>query len=223
MGDHRSNLSKRALLSVATVATAVMAAAPARADEPRAAIDWMTKLVQLDRYVRTGSERPELTLPTPSSQSSDRPVAPSTDPYEQNSGNAWFGVAPRVSFVARDWATSLRLAGDRLSLVDAMRLSQSTRMVVTRVRLGDPQVSRVTPFAQVGMGQWRTDPNTMPLMPRSTEIAGQAGGGIEIQVTRSWQLAVESSMTALYREQREDASIPQTRFWSAMLASRMDF
>ena len=117
----------------------------------------------------------------------------------------------------------MRLAGDRLSLVDAMRLSQSTRMIVTRVRFGDLQVSRVTPFAQVGLGQWRTDTNIMPLTPRSTEIAGQAGGGIEIQISRTWQLAAESSVTALYREQREDTSIPQTRFWSAMFASRFEF
>jgi hypothetical protein len=209
----------RLAASFAAIVAAMTIAAPARADESRAAIDWMTKLVQLDQYVRTGAERPQLVLPA---RASERPAATS-EPYEQNPGNAWFGVAPRVSFVARDWATSLRLAGDRLSLVDAMRLSQSTRMIVTRVRFGDLRVSRVTPFAQVGLGQWRTDTNIMPLTPRSTEIAGQAGGGIEIQVSRSWQLAVESSMTALYREQREDTSIPQTRFWSAMFASRLEF
>ena len=163
-----------------------------------------------------------MTPSTTPSRASDRPVS-TADPYEGNPGNAWFGAAPRVSFVARDWGTSLRLAGDRLSLVDAMRLSQSTRMIVTRVRFGDLRFARVTPFAQVGLGQWRTDTNIMPLTPRSTEIAGQAGGGIEIQVSRSWQLALESSVTALYREQREDTSIPQTRFWSAMFASRLEF
>lgn len=219
MGDHRSRVSKVVVACAAAIGV-ITCAAPARADESRAALDWMTKLVQLDQFVRTGSERPVLVLPSP--RASDRPVGTS-EPYEQNPGNAWFGVAPRVSFVARDWATSLRLAGDRLSLVDAMRLSQSTRMIVTRVRFGDLQVARVTPFAQVGLGQWRTDTNIMPLTPRSTEIAGQAGGGIEIQVSRTWQLAVESSMTALYREQREDTSIPQTRFWSAMFASRLEF
>lgn len=194
----------------------------AHADESRAAIDWMTKLVQIDQFARTGSERPQLVLPSRSS-GSDRPALGTSEPYEQNPGNAWFGAAPRVSFVARDWATSLRLAGDRLSLVDAMRLSQSTRMIVTRVRFGDLRVSRVTPFAQVGLGQWRTDTNIMPLTPRSMEIAGQAGGGIEIQVARTWQVALECSVTALYREQREETSIPQTRFWSAMFASRLEF
>lgn len=218
MGDRRSKLSRLAASLVATVATMTIAA-PARADESRVAIDWMEKLVQIDQYARTGSERPPIVLPR---AASDRPVS-TTEPYEQNPGNAWFGVAPRVSFVARDWGSSLRLAGDRLSLVDAMRLTQSTRMIVTRVRFGDLAVSKVTPFAQVGLGQWRTDTNIMPLTPRSTEIAGQAGGGIEIQVSRKWQLALESSVTALYREQREDTSIPQTRFWSAMFASRLEF
>jgi hypothetical protein len=204
------------LTVVATVAAASFAA-PASADDSRAGIDWMTKLVQLDQYARTGAERTQLTPP----RIGDRPGT--TEPYEQNPGNAWFGAAPRVTFVARDWATAYRLAGDRLSLVDAMRLSESTRMIVTRVRFGDLQVARVTPFAQVGLGQWRTDRNLMPLTPRSTEIAGQAGGGIEISVSQSWQLALESSVTALYREQREDNSIPQTRFWSTMFASRLEF
>lgn len=211
----------RLAASLAAIVAASTIAAPARADESRVAIDWMEKLVQIDRFARTGSERPPIVLPA---RASDRPVAiATTEPYEQNPGNAWFGVAPRVSFVARDWGSSLRLAGDRLSLVDAMRLTQSTRMIVTRVRFGDLAVSKVTPFAQVGLGQWRTDTNIMPLTPRSTEIAGQAGGGIEIQASRSWQLALESSVTALYREQREDTSIPQTRFWSAMFASRLEF
>lgn len=213
-------MSKLAV-AFAVAAGALTFAAPARADESRAAIDWMTKLVQLDHYVRTGSERPLVVQPA---RTSDRPVtSPSTEPYEQNQGNAWFGVAPRVSFVARDWASSLRLHGDRLSLVDAMRLSQSTRMIVTRVRFGNPGVSRVTPFAQVGLGQWRTDTNIMPLTPRSTEIAGQAGGGIEIQVSRTWQIAAESSVTALYQERYEELNVPQTRFWSAMVASRFEF
>ena len=218
MGDRRSKLSRLAASLAATVA-AMTIAAPARADDSRVAIDWMEKLVQIDQFARTGAERPPIVLPK---GASDRPVSTS-EPYEQNPGNAWFGVAPRVSFVARDWGSSLRLAGDRLSLVDAMRLTQSTRMIVTRVRFGDLSVSKVTPFAQVGLGQWRTDTNIMPLTPRSTEIAGQAGGGIEIQVSRTWQLAVESSMTALYREQREDTSIPQTRVWSAMFPSRLEF
>lgn len=222
MGDRRSRVSKLglALAAASAASSALTFGTPARADESRAAIDWMTKLVQLDQFVRTGSERPRLTL----AAKGDRPATTmSTEPYEQNPGNAWFGVAPRVSFVARDWATSLRLAGDRLSLVDAMRLSQSTRMIVTRVRFGDPGVSRVTPFAQIGLGQWRTDTNIMPLTPRSTEIAGQVGGGIEIRVSRAWQLAAESSVTALYQERYEELNVPQTRFWSAMLASRLEF
>jgi hypothetical protein len=206
-------------LSVAiAAASAVFAASvPARADDNRGVVDWARVFVQLDTYARTGTEHPQAVTPR-----SERP-ATTSDPYVQNAGNAWFGVAPRVAIVARDWATAYRLAGDRLSLIDAMRLSASTRMVMTRVRLGDLHHARVTPFAQLGLGQWRTDTNLLPLTPRSTEIASQLGGGVEVHVTPSWQLAAESTMTAMIRDQREADSLPQTRLWSVMLASRLEF
>lgn len=209
-------MRKHALTIAATIAT-LASTATARADEARGSIDWGRALVQLDAFARTGAERPALTI-----HRADRP-ATTGEPYEQNPGNAWMGVAPRVAFVARDWATAYRLAGDRLSLVDAMRLSESTRMVVTRVRFGDLRFDRVIPFAQIGLGQWRTDTNLMPLTPRSTEVAGQLGGGIEIQVSRWWQMAAESTVTGLYRDEREALGIPQVRLWSCMLASRIEF
>lgn len=217
MSDIRSNGMRKLSLTLAAAFAVLASTSTARADESRGAIDWERVLVQLDSFARTGAERP-----APVVQKVERPVHTS-EPYAQNPGNAWMGVAPRVAFVARDWATAYRLAGDRLSLVDALRLSQSTRMVVTRVRFGDLRFDRITPFAQIGLGQWRTDTNLMPLTPRSTEIAGQAGGGIEIQVSRAWQIAAESTITALYREEREANSIPQTRLWSCMLASRIEF
>jgi hypothetical protein len=96
-------------------------------------------------------------------------------------------------------------------------------MVITRVRFGDLKIARVTPFAQVGLGQFRTDRRWMPFTPLSTEIAGQVGGGVEIRVSRAWQLAAEYSATGLYREEREANDIPQTGMWSVMLASRLAF
>lgn len=209
-------MNKRRLGILAMTASLTMATT-ASADEARSGFDWGGALVKLDTFVRTGAERPQ-----PALGKDERHVVTS-DPNPQNPGNAWMGVAPRVAFVARDWGTAYRLAGDRLSLVDAMRLSQSTRMVVTRVRFGDMRFSRVTPFAQLGLGQWRTDTNLMPLTPRRMEVAAQIGGGIELRVTRAWQLAAESTMTALYRDEREAIGIPEMRLWSCMLASRLEF
>lgn len=204
----------------AAAGVVLAAASDARAEEGRGAIDWERLLVRIDHFARTGAESDQ--PHAESARHSERPAATS-EPYAQNPGNAWVGVVPRVAFVARDWAAAYKLAGDRLSLVDAMRLSKSTRMVVTRVRFGDISVARVTPFAQIGLGQWRTDTSLMPGTRRSVEIAGQAGGGVEIQITRTWQMAAESSITGIYREQREPDSLPQTSLWSCMLASRLEF
>jgi hypothetical protein len=211
----KKKMPRKYSLAILTAIAAMAVSGTARA-EGDVKIDWGRALVALDGYVRGGGERAEQTRQTVV----PRADKPSEDPFVMNGGNAWAGVTPRVALVARDWGTQMRLAGDRLTLADAMRLSSSTRMVITRVRFGD---ARVRPFVQLGLGQWRTDRNLLPFTPRSTEIAGQAGGGIELFLTRSWQLAAESSVTALYREQRESDDIPQTRMWSATIASRIEF
>jgi hypothetical protein len=201
---------KLAAAALAVVATTTLASV-AHADEPRG-VDWMKALVDLDRLARGAPEKPG-SAPRPSS----RPGA--EDPSPQNMGNAWFGVAPRVTLVARDWASSTRLAGDRLSLVDGMRLSASTRMVVGRARLSG---ARFTPFIQVGLGQWRTDRNYLPLTPHTMEVASQFGGGFEVRLTRRWQLAAETTATGLIREGQSN-SLPQTMLWSTFIASRIEF
>lgn len=200
---------KYALAIAGALGAAVLSLSTTAHAEPDVKIDWGRALVEIDAYVR--GDREGLASRT------DRAHE---DPFVLNGGNAWAGVTPRVALVARDWGTQLRLAGDRLSLADAMRLSASTRMVITRVRFGD---GRVQPFLQLGLGQWRTDPNLLPFTPRNTELAGQSGGGVEILLTQTWQIAFESSVTALYREQRESDDIPQTRLWSATIASRLEF
>jgi len=126
---------------------------------------------------------------------------------------------PSVSLVARDWGSSFRVAGERLALVDALRLTSSTRMVLTRFRMTD---SRISPFAQVGIGQWRTDPYLLPLTPSYMELAAQAAGGVELRLMGSWQIALESTMTSIYRE-RSDRSMPSPHMWSTTFASRVDF
>ena len=185
----------------------------AQAAEPRG-VDWVQALVDLDRIARGGAERPTVT----SSRHSARPAA-SEDPNPHNLGNAWFGVAPRVTLVARDWATSTRLLGERLSVVEQLRLSASTRMVVGRARLTG---ARFTPFFQVGLGLWRVDRNHLPLTPHTIEIATQMGTGFELRINRRCQLAAETTVTTLIREGQND-SLPQTMLWSALVASRVEF
>jgi len=186
----------------------------------------MRLLLDIDVLARRGADALESPRCTPAGCFHAAQAAPLTlvgqqgDPNTQNAGNAWFGVAPRVSLVARDWGSAYRVAGDRLAVVDAVRLSSSTRMVLSRVRLSD---RRFTPFAQLGLGQWRIDTNVVPLNRNYTEVAAQVGGGFEVRLSSSWQLAAETTMTVLHREgiQAGDAPVPQ--MWSTMFASRLAF
>jgi hypothetical protein len=212
-------------LGAAIFATAMTGAGPASADGAPPSVDWMRVLGELDTIARKGTD----VLDTPrctaagcyveTNQAALR-VERSAAPNVQNAGNAWFGVAPRVSLVARDWASAYKVAGDRLSIADAMRLSASTRMVLSRVRLNQ---ARVTPFAQIGIGQWRTDTDLLPHYRREMEVAAQVGGGVELRLTPAWQMAFESTTTALYREVSGQGDIPALRMWSTMIASRLEF
>ena len=197
-----------AILTASSTASNVATAA-----DPRG-VDWISALVDLDRMARGGTERPTSHPP----RHANRPAV-SDDPNPQNLGNAWFGVAPKVTLVARDWASSTRLLGERLSVVEQLRLSASTRMVVGRARLSG---ARFTPFLQVGLGQWRVDRNHLPLTPHTIEIATQVGTGFELRINRRLQLAAETSMTTLIREGQND-SLPQNLLWSALIASRVEF
>jgi hypothetical protein len=140
-------------------------------------------------------------------------------PHTSDSATSWFGFAPRTQLVARDWGSSIRVSGDRLALVDTLRLTTSTRMVLARVRLTD---ARVAPFVQVGVGQWRTDPYILPLTPRFEELAAQSAAGVEVRVRGSWTVGLEQSATVLHRERGSDTSI-SGKMWSTTLASRIDF
>jgi len=210
---HTKKSGLKWVAGAAIVAASSMAANAAKAAEPRG-VDWVQALVDLDRIARGGAERPT----SHPSRHSTRPAA-SEDPNPQNLGSAWFGVAPRVTLVARDWASSTRLLGERLSVVEQLRLSASTRMVVGRARLTG---ARFTPFFQVGLGQWRVDRNHLPLTPHTIEIATQLGTGFEVRVSRRVQLAAETTMTTLIREGQND-SLPQNLMWSALVASRVEF
>jgi hypothetical protein len=199
-----------ALVALGTTAVATAA----HADEPRG-VDWGKVLLDLDRFARSRAERP--TIQTPLAHGLPRPQ-PTDDPSPNNLGNAWFGVNPRVTLVARDWASSTRIAGDRLSVVESVRLSASTRMVIGRLRLSN---ARFTPFVQVGFGQWRVDRRYLPFTPANIEIASQLGTGFDLRFTPTWQLAAETSFISLIRDGRSD-TLPQTVMWSMLVASRLE-
>jgi hypothetical protein len=131
----------------------------------------------------------------------------------------WFGVSPHLSLVARDWGGSQLLMG-HASVTDTVRLSRSSRMVISRLRLAN---GRVAPFVQVGFGQWRIDTDLMPVLPRDTELAVQFGGGFEVSVARGWALAIATDYTVLYRESHEPQNIVMPRLWGTFLATRAQF
>lgn len=219
---HAKTGVRAAIAAVALAATALVPTS-ANAEPGRTGVDWMRVLVELDLVARRGAD--VLDTPRCTDAGCYAPAvalhsAHGADPNPHNAGNAWFGVAPTVSLVARDWGSAFKVAGDRLALVDAMRITSSTRMVLSRVRLNG---HRITPFAQLGVGQWRIDPYLMPLTPRQTEIAAQLGGGVEMRLLPQWQLALETTATVIYRDDRQpvDAALP--RMWSTMLASRFEF
>lgn len=214
----------RLRLTLGTMGLLAMIAGNAHAD-PAIKVDWARVATDVDTVARNGAD--VLDAPrcaaagclTETNATAARPERAGAITV-QNTTNSWFNVAPTLSLVARDWGTAYRVAGDRLALVDALRLTTSTRMVLTRVRLSDD--SRITPFAQVGLGQWRTDPYLLPFTPRYEEMAAQAAGGVELRIKGTWQVALESTMTMVYLEQR-DSTVPSTQMWSTMIASRVEF
>ena len=185
-----------------------MHATAARAEESRTAIDWGRAFSETSSWVLRNAERAD----RPDWLGDARQTSPSF-------GTAWFGVAPTVTLVARDWGQSHLLSG-RLSVSEAMRLSRSSRMVVSRFRLSG---GRINPFAQLGLGEWRTDRDLLPAAPRDVELAAQVGGGLELQLVPGWELVLESNVTLLYREQREPQNLPTPRLLGTMLASRVQF
>jgi hypothetical protein len=202
-----------AVAALAVGAASTLVAAPARADQP---VDWNKVLLEVDHFVRSGkveSAQPKTTRRTSEEQ------LKLDEPNVNNMGNAWFGVAPKVTLVARDWQSSTRLAGDKMGFIDNFRLAASTRMVVSRVRLNS---ARFTPFMQLGVGQWRVDTRYAPTMNREVEIAGQLGTGFEMRMTKRIQLAAELSATTLIRYDQNDQQ-PQNVLWSAVVAARAEF
>ncbi len=208
-------------LLAAGLATSVAGSAKA---DPGTQVNWARLLVELDSVARSGAsvlDSPRCSLAGCQTDTNATAAPPErmVAVRRRDTGNSWFALTPKFSLVARDWSSAYAVAGERLALVDALRLTSSTRMVLSRVRVND---SRISPFAQVGLGQWRTDPYLLPLSARYTEVAAQATTGVEVRVVGTWEIGLETAMTMLYRE-AHDASMPATKIWSGTFASRVDF
>jgi hypothetical protein len=207
--------SIRGRFAISSVAIAILAVSTsARADTPRLTVDWEHLLKQGMAWVVQQSE---------TQREQAHPLAAHVATPEHGTpelGTAWVGVAPKVSLVARDWGTARSIAGGPIALTDAVRVSRSNRMVVSRIRLGE---GRFIPFAQLGLGQWRVDTDVMPHLQRDEEIAAQFGGGFELRLFDRWQLAAETDLTVLYREMHEPQQAVTPRLWGTFLASRVQF
>lgn len=207
--------------TVALVLASSLATSAAMADQN----EWGRVLSDLDAVSRKGADVLDSPRCTPAGCQTDTnataaaPLRGEKLNVQDTTNDHLVTFRPTVSLVARDWGSSFRVAGERLALVDALRLTASTRMVLTRFRMTD---ARISPFAQVGLGQWRTDPYLLPLTPSYMELAAQVAAGIDFRLMGGWQMALESTMTTIYRE-RSDASMPSPHVWSTTFASRVDF
>jgi hypothetical protein len=186
----------------------------ASADTPHLTVDWEHLLIQGMKWAH---------LETESQKEQAHPRQAQVALPEHGTpelGTAWVGVAPKVSFVARDWGTARAIAGGPITLTDAVRVSRSNRMVLSRIRLGE---GRIIPFAQLGLGQWRVDTDVLPHLQRDEEVAAQFGGGFELRLFANWQLAAETDLTVLYREMREPQQAVTPRLWGTFLATKVQF
>lgn len=199
--------TRRAQVAVVVLLVAWLAPAVAAADvPPRLAVDW-------DRLSAVLQEGASWLQPRPSSAYALKDAAGHIQ------APPWIGTSPRLALVARDWGVSQVLWG-HLAVTDQLRLSRSSRMVVARLRLAD---GRLSPFAHLGLGQWRVDTSVVPSLPTDVELAGQLGGGFELEVTRQVAVALEANCTMLYREGREAADVSTGPLWSSLLAARARF
>jgi hypothetical protein len=215
----------RSMLTFAAAVATMFATSAAMADSMPKGVDWSGVLSDFDRVARQGADVLDSPRCSPSGceTSTNATAAAPERAFKlnvQDTANDLLAFRPVISLVARDWNSSFRVAGDRLALIDVVRLTTSTRMVLTRVRMSD---ARIAPFAQVGLGQWRTDPLVLPLTPRYEEIAAQAAAGVELRLIGTWQVALETTTTVLYREQQSSADLPSAHMWSTMFASSVSF
>jgi hypothetical protein len=200
------NQSRRALAGVLTLA-AWMPAAVASADENlRVSIRWEQLAEALWNAGPLRLKESWLSSPVKAHFSSP-------------DGSPGLYVSPELSVVARDWSGAQPLVG-RLAMTDRLRLSRSSRVIISRLRLA---YGPVVPFAQAGFGQWRVDTDLMPVMPRDVEPAGVFGAGIEFCADSTTAMGLETDYTILYREQHEPQMISGPHLWGTYFAARVGF
>ncbi len=203
--DGRAAVVRLALAALVGLAAA-LAAPCARAEQTlRLRLDWS----EVAEAVRSGGAL----LLTEQRWRSEAPEAPARGP------DGTVPLVARTTLVARDWGGATLLWGSA-SPTDQFRLSRSTRMILGRLRV---PIGRFTPFAQVGLGQWRIDPDLFPACRRDIESAGQLGGGLEVALARSAVVAFEADYTILYREQHEPQMVDDPHHWGAFAAARWVF
>jgi hypothetical protein len=197
--------SRASLAAAPIVAVLAFVSATARAAEPRLSMDWG----KLGDFLHEGSQAfargQSLVLVRPESSSGE--------------DEHFADMTPHLSLVARDWSASQLFTG-RLSLTDQMRLIRSTRMVLTRIRVGS---GRFVPFAQMGLGQWRVDGDLMPAMAHNVEPAGQVGGGFELTLAPGAVLAWEAEYTILCPLDERPQPVPDPEVWASSLVARAHF
>jgi hypothetical protein len=156
----------------------------ARADGTvRLAVEW-DKLAELLHGNASASPPPWRTDPDRLIPELPRAHAPSLLDGLQGRGH-W-------SLVARDWEAATPLLG-RLGPTDQVRGARTKRMVLLRARLLE---GPFTPFVQIGVGQWRIDPD-MPAVPHDRVPATQVGIGLEYAVASWVAIAFEADCTML--------------------------
>jgi hypothetical protein len=162
--------------------------------------------------------RPEGVALTPSWRSDgDRAVVKAAAHPESRSLFESTLARGRWSLVARDWDAARLLMGRLAATDEVKRGSRSKRMALLRGRLLEGPIA---PFAQLGLGQWRFDPD-MPATPRKALIAGQLGIGAEYVVASWVSIAFEADCTVL-DPGRLEASQPgkEPAAWSRSRADR---
>ena len=97
-------------------------------------------------------------------------------------------------------------------------------MALARARFGN---GRLVPFVQLGLGEYRIDPDLIPNHMPDTEVATLVGGGFEIHALRErhfgLDFAAETNFTEIIRDAREPQNIPTSRMWNSLVAMRMRF
>ena len=139
---------------------------------------------------------------------------------EQGVPAMWIGSTFHVSIVARDWQEAYSITDGHPLVFDRVRLIRSSRMAVTRLSLTE---GRITPFAEISLGQWRVDPDLMPILPRATELAGQIAVGFELRLATRCAVAWDIERTSIYRDPRDVQQVPVSALLGTFAALRAEF